>query len=152
MLCVTKFANLVQSAPLVSIDLIIMTEKGVLLGRRKNQPAKGFWFVPGGRVLKDETIELAVKRISFKEINLEKKLNDLHFIGVYEHFYENSFVSENVTTHYVVLAFELECDLSLSSLPSTEHNEYRFFSSNDIENDPLVHSNTKNYFNSKGIV
>jgi hypothetical protein len=41
-------------APLVSIDLIIRDNADrVLLGLRNNEPAKGYFFVPGGIILKD---------------------------------------------------------------------------------------------------
>jgi len=151
MLSLEKFTNLISNAPLVAIDLIIKNTTGVLLGKRTNQPAKGSWFVPGGRVFKNETIEQAIHRIALKEVSLDKRMNDFNFIGVFEHFYDNSFVSDSIKTHYVVLAFELEIELSLLSLPKVEHNEYHFFSLNDLRKNPLVHSNTKEYFNNKGI-
>lgn len=41
-----------MSAPLVSFDLIIRDPDGrALLRLRTNDPAKGFYFVPGGRIL-----------------------------------------------------------------------------------------------------
>ncbi|TOB15241.1 NUDIX domain-containing protein, partial [Vibrio parahaemolyticus] len=50
------FKLVVASTPLVSIDLIIRNSKRqILLGQRTNRPAQGFWFVPGGRICKDET-------------------------------------------------------------------------------------------------
>src|SRR3954466_13792753 len=50
-----QFADVVRLAPLVSIDLVIRDPDGdVLVGLRTNAPAKGFWFVPGGRIRKNE--------------------------------------------------------------------------------------------------
>jgi colanic acid biosynthesis protein WcaH len=58
------FKKFVASTPLVSIDLIVRdTQANILLGKRVNRPAKDFWFVPGGRVLKDETVEQAFIRL-----------------------------------------------------------------------------------------
>jgi len=49
-----EFLEVVERAPLVSIDLIVRRGDGlVLLGRRTNEPAKDFWFVPGGRIYKN---------------------------------------------------------------------------------------------------
>ncbi|WP_338091415.1 NUDIX domain-containing protein [Sodalis ligni] len=48
---------------MVSIDLIIEDVGEYLLGYRTNRPASGSWFVPGGRILKDENLETAFKRI-----------------------------------------------------------------------------------------
>ena len=53
-----KFLDVIKATPLVAIDLIIKNSSGfVLLGKRFNRPARGFWFVPGGRIRKDETLE-----------------------------------------------------------------------------------------------
>ena len=50
------FATVVRSTPLVSLDFIVENSRGeFLLGKRTNRPAQGYWFVPGGRVQKDET-------------------------------------------------------------------------------------------------
>ena len=60
MLSLDTFKTVIKSSPLVSIDLIVRNEQGqVLLGKRTNRPAQGFWFVVGGRVLKDESLEHA---------------------------------------------------------------------------------------------
>ncbi len=42
------FLTVVRSAPLVSVDMIVRDrDDRVLLGLRANQPARGWWFVPG---------------------------------------------------------------------------------------------------------
>ena len=49
------FSTVIQNTPLISIDLIVENKKGqILLGKRVNEPALGYWFVPGGRIFKDE--------------------------------------------------------------------------------------------------
>ena len=59
------FLKIVELTPLVSIDLIVFNDKDeVLLGYRKNRPARDSWFVPGGKILKDERIHQAFRRIS----------------------------------------------------------------------------------------
>lgn len=59
------FRTVVESTPLVSIDLVVRNQQGnILLGERTNRPAQGYWFVPGGRILKDETFEGAFKRLT----------------------------------------------------------------------------------------
>ena len=71
MLPLTTFKTVVESTPLISIDLIVRNKKGeVLLGQRINRPAKGDWFVPGGRILKDESFDNAFKRLIKSELNL----------------------------------------------------------------------------------
>jgi len=67
------FKTIVATTPLVSIDLLVRdTEGNILLGKRVNRPAQGDWFVPGGRVLKDEPIEQAYTRLLKIELGMGK--------------------------------------------------------------------------------
>jgi len=134
MLKMEEFTSLIETAPLVSIDLIIRGEDGYLLGMRSNQPAKGNWFVPAGRIFKNETISHAIKRISTKEVGVEVNIKDLGFYGIFEHFYDNSFVSSKVSTHYVVLACGLLLEIDKKMLPLDEHDKYRYFNKEEISN------------------
>ena len=105
------FKNVIQYTPLISIDLIVRNEQGeVLLGKRVNAPAKGYWFVPGGRVRKNETLDDAFVRLVHEELGIESGLTraDAKFLGVFEHFYDDCVFGSDVNTHYVVLAFQLE--------------------------------------------
>ena len=59
------FKQVVQHSPLFGVDLIVVnSQNGVLMGERINAPAKGFWFVLGGRVYKNERLEQALLRVS----------------------------------------------------------------------------------------
>lgn len=56
--------------PILCVDLLIIHEDKCLLLKRDNEPAKGqFWF-PGGRVRKFESIENAAIRIAKEETSL----------------------------------------------------------------------------------
>ncbi|NMU26793.1 NUDIX domain-containing protein, partial [Vibrio parahaemolyticus] len=71
------FSLVVRSTPLVSIDLVIENAQGqTLLGLRNNRPAQGFWFVPGGRVLKGESLKDAFLRLCQDEVGLEVNIED----------------------------------------------------------------------------
>ena len=64
LLSLDDFHTVVRLAPLVFIDFIIRNARGeVLLGLRNNEPAQGFYFVPGGIVLKQERLHEAFARI-----------------------------------------------------------------------------------------
>ena len=50
-----EFARAVAALPLVSVDLLVVNPGGqLLLGQRRNAPARAWWFTPGGRVRKNE--------------------------------------------------------------------------------------------------
>ena len=146
------FLSVVSNAPLISIDLILMSGKKILLGLRKNSPAKGFWFVPGGRILKNETISKALLRIADKELSIgaliENGQLDVTFYGTYEHFYDDCFAEEaKISTHYVVLAHKIDLPENVALPPTDEqHLEFKWWSINELLNAENVHQYSKNYF------
>lgn len=146
----SEFKEVVRNTPLVSIDLIIENKEGdILLGWRSNSPAKGFWFVPGGRIFKDEPLDLAFKRIAETETGCKLAMEDAIFLGVYQHLYpnENFTGEEDFGTHYIVLAYRVKIENFPDKLPQEQHTDYWRASLDEILGDPNIHKNTKNYFN-----
>jgi colanic acid biosynthesis protein WcaH len=144
------FMQIVRFTPLVSIDLLIYNEKDeVLLGWRTNQPARDWWFVPGGRIYKDESVRDAFSRIMEAETGQELGIDQTHFHGVYEHFHpgQNYMNEPGFGTHYVVLAFEVRMAARLNSLPAFQHSKYKWLTVPELLKEDLVHPLTKNYFN-----
>ena len=143
------FKSIIQHTPLISIDLIVRNEQGhVLLGKRVNAPAKGYWFVPGGRVRKNETLDDAFVRLVREELGIESGVTraDAKFLGVYEHFYDDNIFDDEVSTHYIVLAYKLMLgDDNILNLPCEEHYMYGWRKSISILNEKNVHSNVKIY-------
>ena len=151
----SNFADVVKNTPLISIDLCIRKEDSLFLGKRLNSPAKDYFFVPGGRIRKNEKIEFALNRIMDEEIGCRpRKIEDFKFLGVYEHFYDDNFLNtEDFTTHYVVLAYLIDFR-NLINFPSQinqiQHSEYIWYSPKK-KNSVKVHSYTKNYFFNRNI-
>jgi len=106
------FLFVITNTPLVAIDLILRDAEGrIFLGRRRNEPASGKWFVPGGRILKNETIEQAFARICRSELGQSLPFEQARLHGAYTHQYAETVVRvPAVTTHYVVLAYALNID------------------------------------------
>ncbi|MHC4216499.1 MAG: GDP-mannose mannosyl hydrolase [Planctomycetota bacterium] len=144
-----EFAEAVRLSPLVSIDLIVHNSRGeILLGLRENEPAKGFWFVPGGRILKNERISEAFERLAVNELGVKLNYKDAKFIGVFEHLYANNFAGrEGFGTHYIVLAHSITIDASTLDLPDDQHSDYKWMNPQDVCEDSTVHPYTKAYFN-----
>jgi len=140
------FSTVIDSTPLVSIDLLVENTEGqVLLGYRNNRPAKGYWFVPGGRILKDESMDSAFKRLTLAELGVVLERHQAEFLGPYEHFYCDYVFGEGVTTHYVVLGYKIVCDLDISALPSVQHNDYQWFTKSEMLASDTVHKHSKWY-------
>ena len=97
-----QYTKLISSLPLISIDFIVKnTNEEILLGLRKNNPASGFWFVPGGRIRRMETIAEACSRISNSELGISIEIGETKLIGIFEHMYHNSSYSEDIGVHYI---------------------------------------------------
>jgi len=137
------FKTVVDSAPLVSIDILLKRNDKVLLGKRINKPAQGYFFSIGGRINKNETIDSAMNRIAQNELNIELKTAP-KFIGVFEHFYDDS-IYESISIHYVNLAYEYQVG-EIIDLPTEQHSEYKWFTVDELLESNQVHNYTKDYF------
>jgi len=142
------FEHIVRLTPLVSIDLIVRSPDGrVLVGRRKNAPAKDIYFVPGGRITKNETLAAAFKRLTQMELGREEKIENARFRGVYEHIYgDNRLGKEGFGTHYVVLAYQLNLDHQPQLVNDRQHSEFRWMTPAELISSADVHQNTRAYF------
>ncbi|QRG80648.1 GDP-mannose mannosyl hydrolase [Citrobacter sp. R56] len=141
------FATVVRSTPLISIDLIVENARGeFLLGKRLNRPAQGDWFVPGGRVQKDESLHAAFERLTQAELGLRLPISAGEFYGVWQHFYDDNFSEETFSTHYVVLGFRLRVQEGDLQLPDAQHEAYRWLTPAALLASDDVHENSRAYF------
>jgi len=149
------FKCIVQYAPLISIDFLIEKDGKYLLGKRINKPAKDYYFAIGGRIFKNESIENAKKRILKEEIGLELKNDESKFIGVFEHFYDDSVFGDDISTHYVNLAYLLDLNTisnnkytnkQITNIPFDQHSEYIWFEVDELLKSSEVHKYVKDYF------
>jgi len=144
------FKNVIENTPLVSVDLIVKNGGKILLGKRLNRPAKGFWFTLGGRVLKNEMINSAIARIAKEELGIALT-SAPKFIGVFEHLYDDG-IFDHLSTHYLNLGYEVEVS-GLDDLPKEQHSDYRWFTLEELMESSEVHAYVKDYFSEqKGTV
>ena len=141
------FLDVLRVTPLVSIDLILRDGAGrVLLGMRRNEPARGMWFVPGGRICKDERLDAALGRICRTELGPQVEPGSFRFKGAYEHLYPTNFAGvDGVTTHYVVLAYEGTVGKRERVEPDSQHEAFKWFEPADAAASDTVHAYTKAY-------
>jgi colanic acid biosynthesis protein WcaH len=140
--------QVVRLSPLAAIDLVIRNSRDeILLGLRTNEPAKGFYFVPGGMILKNERLSDAFARLLKNETNFDASIGDARLLGAYEHFYAaNRFGDESFGTHYVVLGYELRLDNSAALKADAQHSELGWWAEAELLASPKVHDNAKAYF------
>ncbi|WP_170319026.1 GDP-mannose mannosyl hydrolase [Sphingobium yanoikuyae] len=142
------FTMAVDALPLISMDLCVTNTSGqLMLGLRKNPPAQGFWFTPGGRIRKGESQHAAFQRLMNEELTLTQVTFDrATLMGAWDHFYEDSAFSSITTTHYVNLPYliqlteEEEAQISLNG----QHVDWRWFDVLRHEDD-IVHPYAQTY-------
>lgn len=155
-----ELAAVASLTSLVSVDLLVFDGEGrVLLGKRANEPARGAWFTPGGRVRKFEPLDAALRRVSEAELGappLARARPPLH--GVYRHMYDTSrFGPEEAPwsgrrgTDYVTFAHRLTLadDYGVSAahfIRDSQHEALRWFTAEEAVRDPDVHPFVKCYF------
>jgi colanic acid biosynthesis protein WcaH len=102
--------------PIPSVEAVITKDKSLLLLKRKNSPAKGEWWFPGGRIWKGETFEEALHRKVKEETALA--VDVIKFVGVYNRIFPDR--------HDIAIVFLCRCYDDEVTL-NEEHSEYQFF-------------------------
>jgi colanic acid biosynthesis protein WcaH len=102
--------------PIVSVEALIVKDNALLFLRRNNQPAKGEWWFPGGRIRKGESLEQALQREIKEETGLE--VNAHNFIKAYSRVFPER--------HDITLAYLCKCKEDEVKI-NNEHSEFKFF-------------------------
>lgn len=101
MLPINDYKHIAANMPILCVDMVAVKDGKYLLVKRDNNPLKGQWWVPGGRMLRGETPEEAVHRKMKEEVGLD--VNIISRIGFYnEIFTENELDIDYVHTLSVV--------------------------------------------------
>ncbi len=141
-----SFLKVAEAAPFVSIDLIIRNERNeILLGYRRNRPAQHTWFVPGGRIRKNERTQDALQRIARAELGIAAPQGKL--VGVFDHIYEDNFFDvPGIGTHYVVCGYAIHISSSTQFIRDEQHTELKWWKLEELLQSTEVHANSKLYF------
>ncbi len=136
----------------VSIDLIVEYNNKYILGKRINNPAKDYLFVPGSKTFKGNQLKDEVSRITKFELGVSIDYSRMKFIGIFDHIYDTNFKDNEYGTHYVCNALLLECndkkeaDHIYGMLCKSQHSETKWMNAKEITSSELVHKYTKIYF------
>jgi len=146
------FQIVVQNTPLVSIDFIVKSQKEdkILLGKRINKPAFGYYFTLGGRIMKNESIEDAKKRIFYNELGFDLAI-ETKFLGIFEHFYSDS-IFDDIATHYINFGYEISLNQEILTFPKEQHSSYKWFTIQELLHSDEVHKYVKDYFKNLNLI
>lgn len=148
-----QFAQACEALPLVSIDLVLTDSAArLLLGLRRNAPARDWWFTPGGRIRKNEPLADARRRIAAEELGLpDTALRRATLMGAWDHFYPDSAFDAGISTHYVNLALWLQltadevATLTLPAGDGEQHARWQWMPLTQAEQDGGVHPHVRVY-------
>lgn len=116
------YEKIVSIMPLPCVDILIVNQqKGILLVKRKNEPAMKQWWFPGGRVFFGESREDAALRKLYIECGLKSKT--CQELGTYDlilPLFNKNF------SHAITTVYQVETDSQYISLDSSsEKAEWR---------------------------
>ena len=140
------FKAVIENTPLVSIDLCLVCDEQILLGKRTNEPLKRRWFTPGGRIYKNESWQAALQRIALGELGLPPDAC-AHFelMGVWDHFYSNSGPNESISTHYVNLPHFARFSSKPAISGDDQHDNWDWFDLDRVVGDKGFHQYVRDY-------
>jgi colanic acid biosynthesis protein WcaH len=144
-----EFRFVIERTPLVSLDLLVRDPAGrLLVGLRRNEPARGCYFVPGGRIGKGSTHQEALREIAEVEIGLTGlEWDDRNVEGVFTHLYDaNALGAAGVTTHYVVIAYRVDVESFEPAARDDQHLRFEWIDAEAASGlDAPVHEYTLAY-------
>lgn len=82
------YRKIVELMPIPCVDVVLKSGNKVFLFKRSYEPAKGKWWLIGGRILRGETFREAAARKAREEIGVDVKVGKM--IGAYEEFFSRS--------------------------------------------------------------
>jgi colanic acid biosynthesis protein WcaH len=120
MIIESEFYNKIRAViPIVCVDLLVTNHQGeYLLVKRSRAPAKGSWWFPGGRILKDETWKDACFRKAKEELGIALRLGQLVSLE------ESIFSEEKPAIHTVNIVVHMFFDETEKIVLDEAHTEY----------------------------
>ena len=121
-----EYSRILEYVPLACVDVVIVKNKKVLLIQRNASGSfKNQWWLPGGRIHKNESLKDAVHRKVFEETGLRVTIK--HQLGSYEAF-DKKTSQEGVKsgTHTIATVFIVELVGSDEIKLDKSHNGYKW--------------------------
>lgn len=115
-----EYRNILRAVPIVCVDCVVVGEGGaVLLVKRRNAPLQGEFWLPGGRLHKNERLAEAVHRKMREEIGVDVEI--IGNIGFFEEFFDHTAENAEGGAHAVSIVYlvrALSSDFKLDSQSS----------------------------------
>ena len=141
-----SFLKIIDQTPLCSIDILINIKNKYLFGLRNNKPANNYYFVPGGRILKNEDYEKTISRILKTELGISIKNIKYSIIGIFNHFYKNNVYGvKKINTHYFVCAIKIILKKNFYFKNDKQHSKFILLTKKQAMAHKKIHKYSKIY-------
>ncbi|MDE2040070.1 MAG: NUDIX domain-containing protein [Elusimicrobia bacterium] len=99
------YREICRRVPIACVDVVVACRGSFLLGLRAQSPARGRWFLPGGRILKGERLAWAASRKLADELGLRAAPSRFRFLAVDETMFQGP--SQGGSKHTINVVFAL---------------------------------------------
>jgi len=113
------YRDVLRTMPVPCVDLLIQHSGRILMVQRRNEPARGEWWFPGGRIHKGERLLQTAHRQAREEVGARGLCGAL--VHVEETLFETGRFGEPVHTVNLCYAFDA---LSKEVTLDADHTEY----------------------------
>lgn len=127
------YKDILKVMPICCVDLVITYNNKFLLVKRAKEPAKGQWWLPGGRIWKNEKIKKAALRKAREETGLDCEF--VKELGVNEGIFSEGPFGFGVHTIGVVCLLEAKTD---KVKMDSNHTEYKWDTKIDVSLDKNI--------------
>jgi colanic acid biosynthesis protein WcaH len=104
LLPVDEYRHILSAVPIVCVDCVVAGDGGaVLLVKRRNAPLQGEFWLPGGRLHKNEPLAGAVHRKMREEIGVDVEI--VRNIGFFEEFFDHSAENADGGVHSISIVY-----------------------------------------------
>jgi ADP-ribose pyrophosphatase YjhB (NUDIX family) len=121
------YDQIIELLPIVSVEAVIEISGGLLYLKRRNPPAKGLWWFPGGRIHKCESLMDALHREIWEETGLQ--ITSAKLLNVYSRVFDER---HDITVAYRCTVKKAEISLN------DEHSEWGVFKNAPCELHPYM--------------
>lgn len=125
------YHQIITHAPVACVDIAITHNNCVLLVKRLDEPAKGQWWFPGGRVYKGEMMRDTANRKALEEVGLECEVGPLIYTA--ETVFEDG--PNGIPVHSINSCFLLK-PLGIKVIKlDNHHSAWSWFSVGNLQNE-----------------
>ena len=132
-MCVKR---LYPDQPIVGVGAVIVCEGKILLEKRKNEPSRGKWTIPGGLVELGESLESAVVREVKEETSLE--VDNPRLLDVVDNVDLDE--SGKVKYHFVIVDYFVTAECVGDLKAASDADDLKWVPFNEVEAFDLTRS------------